>query len=152
MKKLKEEREQGLNNFTDEQIFVKVLGEDTHGYLRAYGGGKSITDHSGVKPSRINLAHEMIEVKKNVEQAVQEARKDSEDARKEAENARKDAELARKEAEATRDEVDQKIAANNKLWEKRLKKILQGCRINASKSDDSESTSSSSSSKQVNFL
>ncbi|XP_021715864.1 uncharacterized protein LOC110683767 isoform X2 [Chenopodium quinoa] len=149
MKKLKEEREQGLNNFTDEQIFVKVLGEDTHGYLRAYGGGKSITDYFGVKPSRINLAHEMIEVKKNAEQAVQEARKDSEDARKEAENARKDAELARKEAEATRDEVNQKIAANNKLWEKRLKKILQGCGINASKSDDSESTSSSSSIKQV---
>lgn len=144
MKKLTEERKQGLNNHTDEQIFEKVLGKDTHGYLRAYGRGKSTTDHFGVKPSRINLAHEVIEVKKTVEQAVLEARKEAEDAKKKAKKAREDAEHAKKEAHATRDEVDQKIAANNKLWEKRLTNILQGFGLNAFENNDSESTGSSS--------
>ncbi|KAL2922349.1 ABC transporter gloK [Bienertia sinuspersici] len=31
------QRDQGLNDKTDEQIFPDVLGKDTHGYLRAYG-------------------------------------------------------------------------------------------------------------------
>ncbi|KAL2894880.1 Glutamate racemase [Bienertia sinuspersici] len=62
MKKLKEQREQGLNEKADEKIFQDVLGKDT----RAYGQGKSITKH------------------------FQNARKEAEDARKEAEEARKD--------------------------------------------------------------
>ncbi|KAL2938503.1 Thymic stromal lymphopoietin, partial [Bienertia sinuspersici] len=39
IKKLKEQRYQGLNDKTDEQIFQDVLGKDTHGYLRVYGPG-----------------------------------------------------------------------------------------------------------------
>lgn len=80
MKKLKEQKEQGLNEKTDEQIFQDVLGKDTHGYLWAYGPGKSITKHFQVKPSRIDLAQEVVEVKKTPKQAVQEARKDAENA------------------------------------------------------------------------
>ncbi|KAL2893629.1 DNA ligase [Bienertia sinuspersici] len=51
IKKLKEQRDQGLNDKTDELNFQDVLGKDTHGYLRAYGPGKSITQHFKVKPS-----------------------------------------------------------------------------------------------------
>ncbi|KAL2930567.1 Lichenan-specific phosphotransferase enzyme IIA component, partial [Bienertia sinuspersici] len=90
MKKGIEQREQGLNEKTDEQIFQDVLRKDTH------------------------------EVIDNAKQAIQEARNDAENARKEAEDARKEAEdnrkyveLAKNEAERTRSEVDQKIAANN---------------------------------------
>ncbi|WCJ21123.1 hypothetical protein M5689_003302 [Euphorbia peplus] len=123
MKKLKEQREQGINQKTDEQIFQDVLGKDTHGYLRAYGPGRSITKHFEVKPSQIDLAQEVDEVKKNVEEPVLEARKDVEDARKEAEDAKKEAEEARKdteyaknEAKEIRNEVDRKLDANNQVW------------------------------------
>ena len=118
MKKLKEQREEGLIEKTDEQIFQDVLGKDTHGYLRAYGPGKSITKHFQVKPSQLDLAQEVVEVKKTAEQAVLEAKK-------EAQEARKDAECARKEAESVRNEVDAKITANNEVWEKRLKKMME---------------------------
>ncbi|KMS85024.1 hypothetical protein BVRB_033710, partial [Beta vulgaris subsp. vulgaris] len=150
IKKLKEQREQGLNEKTDEQIFRDVLGKDTHGYLRAYGPGKSITKHFQVKPSRIDLHQEVVEAKKTAEQAVQEAkndaenaRKEAEDARKEAEEARKDAECAKNEAEKTRNEVDRKIAANNKVWENKFKRILQSFGLDTFEDNDSSSDGSS---------
>lgn len=153
MKKLREQREQGLNEKTDEQIFQEVLGKDTHGYLRAYGPGKSITQHFNLKPSRINLHDEVVEVKKNAAQAVQEARtdadnarkeaedarKEAEDAKKEAEEARKDAEFAKNEAEATRKEVDLKISINNKIWENKINRILQSFGLNLPNDDGSSS-------------
>ena len=64
MEKLKNEREQGLDNKIDEQIFQEVLGKDKHGYLRAYGMGKGITDYFGVKPSCVDLAQDVMELKK----------------------------------------------------------------------------------------
>ncbi|KAL2924698.1 Iron-regulated protein FrpC [Bienertia sinuspersici] len=81
-----------FNDKTDEQIFEDVLGKDTHGYLRAYGPGKSITQHFKVKPSRLDLSQELIEVKKKADQLIEEARKDAENARMEAEKAKKEAE------------------------------------------------------------
>ncbi|KAL2900284.1 Adenylosuccinate synthetase [Bienertia sinuspersici] len=90
IKKLKEQRDQ------------YVLGKDTHGYLRAYGPGKSITQHFKVKPSRLDLSQELIEVKKKADQLIEEARKD-------AENARMEAEKAKKEAEAIRNDVIEKL-------------------------------------------
>ncbi|KAJ8447026.1 hypothetical protein Cgig2_033595 [Carnegiea gigantea] len=132
MEKLKNEREQGLNNKTDEQIFQEVLGKDKHGYLRAYERGKSITDYFGVKPSRLDLAQDVMELKKRADVSVMEAKKDVEEARKEAEQAKleaeqakKEAKEARKEAETTRQEVDAKIEANNKRWEKKMKNMLE---------------------------
>ncbi|KAL6570350.1 hypothetical protein OROMI_014864 [Orobanche minor] len=113
LKKLKEQREQGLNEKTDEQIFQDVLGKDTHGYPRAYGPGRSITKHFKVKPSRLDLAQEVVEVKRTAEQEVLEARKEVEDARKEAKEARKEAEYAKNEAKETRNEVYRKIDGNN---------------------------------------
>ncbi|KAL2937626.1 DNA primase DnaG [Bienertia sinuspersici] len=89
IKKLKEQRDQGLNDKTDEQIFQDVLGKDTHGYLRAYGPGKSITQYFIVKPLRLDLSQELIEVKKKADQLIEEARKDAENARMEAEKAKK---------------------------------------------------------------
>ncbi|KAJ8434780.1 hypothetical protein Cgig2_003108 [Carnegiea gigantea] len=132
MEKLKNEREQGLNDKTDEQIFQEVLGKDTHGYLHAYGRGKSITDYFGVKPSRLDLAQDVMELKKRADESVVEAKKDVEEARKEAEHAKleaeqvkKEAKEARKVAEATRQEVDAKIEVNNKMWEKKMKNMLE---------------------------
>ncbi|KAL2904963.1 4-hydroxy-3-methylbut-2-enyl diphosphate reductase [Bienertia sinuspersici] len=58
IKKLKEQRDLGLNDKRDEQIFQDVLGKDAHGYLRAYALGKSITEHFKVKPSRLDLSQE----------------------------------------------------------------------------------------------
>lgn len=121
--KLKEQREQGLHKKIDEQIFQEVLGKDTHGYLRANGPGRSITKHFQVKPSRLDLAQEVNEVKKTAEEAVLDAKK---------------------EAEVIRNEVDQKISENNKLWEKRLMKILQACGKDLSDTNDAESDESSS--------
>ncbi|KAL2900538.1 putative DNA-3-methyladenine glycosylase YfjP, partial [Bienertia sinuspersici] len=119
MKKLNEQREQGLNEKTDEQIFQDVLGKDTHGYLRDYGPRKSIIKH------------------------FQNTRKEAEDARKEAEEARKDAKLAKNEVERTRSEVDLKISANNKVWEKKLKRMLQAFRVGNFENNDSFSDGSS---------
>ncbi|KAL2893498.1 Dystrophin [Bienertia sinuspersici] len=62
IKKLKEQRDQGLNDKTDEQIFQDVLGKDIHGYLRAYGP-------------------ELTEVKKKADQLIEETRKDAENAK-----------------------------------------------------------------------
>ncbi|XP_021728413.1 uncharacterized protein LOC110695494 isoform X1 [Chenopodium quinoa] len=83
--KLKEQREQGLNEKTDEQIIQDVRGKDTHGYLKAYGPGRSIMQHFKVKPSRIDLTQEVNEVKKKADQAIEDARKEAENARTEAE-------------------------------------------------------------------
>ena len=62
-----------------------------------------------------------MEAKKDVE----EARKEAEQAKLEVEQAKKQAEEARKEAETTRQEVDAKIEANNKMWEKKMKNMLE---------------------------
>ncbi|KAJ8425648.1 hypothetical protein Cgig2_011315 [Carnegiea gigantea] len=125
-KKLKSNREQGLNDKTDEQIFQEGLGKDKHGYLHAWGRGKSITDYFRVKPSCLNLAQDLMELKKRADESIIEAKKDVEEARKEAEQAKLEAEKDKKEAEeatneveTTRQEVDAKIEANNKMWEKR---------------------------------
>lgn len=104
--KLKNEREQGLNDETDEQIFQEVLGKDRHGYLCPYGRGESITDYFGVKPSRLDLAQHVMELKKRADASVVEAKKDVEEARKEAEQAKFEAEQAKKEAEEARKETE----------------------------------------------
>uniref|UniRef100_A0A803MYT8 Transposase, Ptta/En/Spm, plant n=2 Tax=Chenopodium quinoa TaxID=63459 RepID=A0A803MYT8_CHEQI len=122
--KLKEQREQGLNEKTDEQIIQDVLGKDTHGYLKAYGPGRSITQHFKVKPSRIDLTQEVNEVKKKADQAIEDARKEAENARTEAKQAKLEAEQAKKEAEAVKNDVDRKIADNNAVWEKKFSQLL----------------------------
>ncbi|KAJ8444855.1 hypothetical protein Cgig2_029786 [Carnegiea gigantea] len=131
MEKLKNEREQGLDDKTNEQIFQEVFGKDRRRYLRAYGRDKSITDYFGVKPSRLDLAQHVMELKKRANESIMEAKKDLEEARKEkeqakfeAEQAKKETEEARKEAETTRQEVDAKIEANNKMWGKKIKNML----------------------------
>uniref|UniRef100_A0A803N2F6 Transposase n=1 Tax=Chenopodium quinoa TaxID=63459 RepID=A0A803N2F6_CHEQI len=106
--KLKEQREQGLNEKTDEQIIQDVLGKDTHGYLKAYGPGRSITQHFKVKTSRIDLTQE----------------------------AKLEVEQAKKEAEAVKNDVDRKIADNNAVWEKKFSQLLDFLRA-GSDSDDS---------------
>lgn len=107
MEKLKNEREQGLNNKTDEQIFQEFLSKDKHGYLRAYGRGKSITDCFGVKPSRLDLAQYVMELKnKRADESVVEAKKDVEEARKEAEQAKFEAEQSKKVVEEARKEAE----------------------------------------------
>ena len=82
IEKLKNQRQERLNDKTKEQIFQDVLGKDTHGYLHACRQGKSITDYFGVKPSYINLAKEVMEIKKTIDETVQQVRKDAEGARK----------------------------------------------------------------------
>ncbi|KAL2895080.1 Ribonucleoside-diphosphate reductase subunit alpha [Bienertia sinuspersici] len=137
IKKLKEQRDQGLNDKTDEQIFQDVLGKDTHGYLRAYGPGKSITQHFKVKPSRLDLSQELIEVKKKADQLIEEARKD-------AENARMEAEKAKKEAEAIRNDVDKKIEQNNAIWEKKFHQLMNFIKGGTYSNDDVSGNESSS--------
>ncbi|KAL2924368.1 ATP synthase subunit b [Bienertia sinuspersici] len=137
IKKLKEQRDQGLNDKTDEQIFQDVLGKDTHGYLRAYGPGKSITQHFKVKPSRLDLSQELIEVKKKADQLIEEARKD-------AENARTEAEKAKKEAEAVRNDVDRKIEQNNAIWEKKFHQLMNFIKGGTYSNDDDLGNESSS--------
>ncbi|KAK9668289.1 hypothetical protein RND81_13G048300 [Saponaria officinalis] len=98
VKRLKKEREEGLNQKTDEQILAEVLGKDSRGYLRCYGRGKSITQYFGVKPSRLDLANEVMLVKRATTDTLEEAKKELEAANKNVEEARKVAEAARKEA------------------------------------------------------
>ena len=62
-----------------------------------------------------------MEAKKDVE----EARKEPEQAKLEAEQAKKEAEEARNEVKITRQEVDAKIEANKKMWEKKMKNMLE---------------------------
>ncbi|KAL2931012.1 33 kDa chaperonin, partial [Bienertia sinuspersici] len=103
IKKLKEQRDQGLNDKTDEQIFQDVLGKDTHGYLRAPGPGKSITQHFKVKTSRLGLSQELIDVKKKLDQLIEEDKK---------------------EAEVVRNDVDRKIEQNNAILEKNSHQLM----------------------------
>ncbi|KAL2922550.1 polyprotein, partial [Bienertia sinuspersici] len=98
-----------------------VLGKDTHGYLRAYGPGKSITQHFKVKPSRLDLSQELIEVKKKAHQLIQEAKK---------------------EAEAIRNDVDRKIEQNNAIWEKKFHQLMNFIK-GGTYDDDSGNESSS---------
>ncbi|KAJ8448499.1 hypothetical protein Cgig2_012143 [Carnegiea gigantea] len=115
-----------------ENLANSMHAKDTHGYLHAYGRGKSITDYFGVRPSCLDLAQDVMELKKRANESVMKAKKDVEEARKEAEHAKleaeqakKETEDARKEAETTRQEVDAKIEANNKMWEKKMKNMLE---------------------------
>ncbi|XP_074290265.1 uncharacterized protein LOC141616997 [Silene latifolia] len=64
-------------------------------------------------------------VKRTTTYILEEAKKEVEAANKNADEARKDAEAAKKEAEATRNEVDEKIAANNKIWEEKFAQLLK---------------------------
>ncbi|XP_021715028.1 uncharacterized protein LOC110682997 [Chenopodium quinoa] len=134
--KLKEQREQGLNEKTDEQIIQDVLGKDTHGYLKAHGPGRSITQHFKVKPSRIDLTQEVNEVIKKADQAIEDERKEAETARTEAEQAKIEAEQAKKEAETVKNDVDRKIADNNAVWEKKFSQLLDF--LGAGSSSDSD--------------
>ena len=88
------------------KIFQEVPGKDTHGYLRAYGRGKSITNYFGVKPSHLDFAQDVMELKKRANESVMEAKKDVEEARKEAEHAKLEAKQAKKEAEEARKETE----------------------------------------------
>ncbi|KAJ8435527.1 hypothetical protein Cgig2_014446 [Carnegiea gigantea] len=103
-----------------ENLANNMHAKDKHGYLRAYGRGKSITDYFGVKPSCLDLAQDVMELKKRADASIMEAKKDLE-----AEQAKKEAEEARKEAETTRQEVDAKIEANNKMLEKKMKNMFE---------------------------
>uniref|UniRef100_A0A803N2J9 Uncharacterized protein n=1 Tax=Chenopodium quinoa TaxID=63459 RepID=A0A803N2J9_CHEQI len=134
--KLKELREQGLNEKIDEQIIQDVLDKDTHGYLKAYGPGRSITQHFKVKPSRIDLTQEVNEVKKKADQAIEDARKEAENAITEGEQAKLETEQAKKEVEAVKNDVDRKIADNNEVWEKKFSQILDF--LGAGSSSDSD--------------
>ncbi|KAL2900391.1 Laminin subunit gamma-1 [Bienertia sinuspersici] len=137
IKKLKEQKDQGLNDNTYEQIFQDVLGKDTHGYLRAYGLGKSITQHFKVKRSLLDLSPELIEVKKKADQLIEEATKD-------VENARTEAEKAKKEAEAVRNDVDRKIEKNNAIWEKKFHQLMNFIKGGTYSNDDDSRNESSS--------
>uniref|UniRef100_A0A803N3I4 Transposase, Ptta/En/Spm, plant n=1 Tax=Chenopodium quinoa TaxID=63459 RepID=A0A803N3I4_CHEQI len=141
--KLKEQRDQGLNEKTDEQIIQDVLGKDKHRYLKAYGPSRSITQHFKVKSSRLDLSEEVKEVKKKANQAVEEARKDAENARTEAEQAKIEAEQAKKEAEAVRNDVDKKIAENNAVWEEKISQLLDFLEAGGSLNNDSGSDGAS---------
>ncbi|XP_074301538.1 uncharacterized protein LOC141632936 isoform X4 [Silene latifolia] len=133
VKRLKKERDEGLNQKTDDEIIAEVLGKDSHGYLRCYGRGRSITQYFGVKPSRLDLANEVMLVKRTTTDTLEEAKKELEAANKNAEEARKNAEAAKKEAEATRNEVDEKIAANNKIWEEKFAQLSKAHGIGSSR-------------------
>ncbi|KAL2904846.1 Chorismate synthase, partial [Bienertia sinuspersici] len=115
IKKLKEQRDQGLNDKTDEQIFQDVLGKDTHGYLRAYGPGKSIAQHFKI-----------------------------EEARKDAENARTEAEKAKKEVKAVRNDVDRKNEQKNAIWEKKFHQLMNFIKGGTYSNDDDSGNESSS--------
>ncbi|KAL2937781.1 hypothetical protein RDABS01_021230, partial [Bienertia sinuspersici] len=67
-----EQRDQGLNDKTNEQIFQDVFGKDAHGNLRAYG---------------------------TVGQLIEEARKDAENSRMEVEQAKNEAEAVRNDVD-----------------------------------------------------
>ncbi|KAH9614153.1 hypothetical protein KSS87_021985 [Heliosperma pusillum] len=115
--KRKKEREEGLNKKTDDQILMEVLGPDTHGYLRCYGRGKSITQHFGVKPSRMELVKEVVEVRRTTEDVIEQAKNEVLKSRQEVADIRKEAAATKKEVEA---KVDEKIAANNEMWQKKI--------------------------------
>uniref|UniRef100_A0A803N217 Uncharacterized protein n=1 Tax=Chenopodium quinoa TaxID=63459 RepID=A0A803N217_CHEQI len=134
--KLKEQRDQGLNEKTDEKIIQDVLGKDTHGYLKAYGPGGSITQHLKVKPSRLDLSEEVNEVKKQANQVVEVAKKDAKNARAEAEQAKTEAVQAKKEVEAVRNNVDKKIAENNAVLEKKFSQLLDFLGVGDSYNND----------------
>ncbi|XP_021739803.1 uncharacterized protein LOC110706214 isoform X4 [Chenopodium quinoa] len=96
-----QEREDGHNNMSDEQIFKEILGEEKHGYLRAYGRNKSITDHFKEKPSRINLANQVIKIEKKADERVEEVKK------------------------AMEEKIEEKLAERDQMWEERFKKLCE---------------------------
>lgn len=109
-----QDRENGVNKMTDEDIFKSALGEEKHGYLRGYGRNKSITDYFGIKPGRMNLVNQVVEIEKKADEKVQEVKKLMEE--------KMDEKLAehKKEREKMLDERD-------KMWEE---KFASFCRSN----------------------
>ncbi|KAL2929717.1 Cellulose synthase-like protein D2 [Bienertia sinuspersici] len=83
--------------------FFRMCLAKMHMDLRAYGTGKSISQHFKVKPSRLDLSQEL---------------------RKDAENSRTEVEQAKNEAEAVRNDVDRKIEQNNAIWEKTFHQLM----------------------------
>ncbi|KAJ8429632.1 hypothetical protein Cgig2_006873 [Carnegiea gigantea] len=94
----------------DEEIFKKVLGEEKHGYLRAYGRNKSIIDHFGVKPTQLNLIYKVVEIEKKADEQVQETTRKMEEKMEEK--------LAERDMER-----DKLLAERDKWWEERFKKL-----------------------------
>ncbi|KAJ8448307.1 hypothetical protein Cgig2_025231 [Carnegiea gigantea] len=121
MEKLKNEREQGLNDKTDEQIFQEIPGKDKHGYLHAYGSDKSITDYFGVKPSHLDLAQHVMELNKRADESVVESKKDVEEARKEAEQAK----LKRNKPRKKQKKLGKKPRQQDKRWTPKLKQTIR---------------------------
>ncbi|KAL2929970.1 hypothetical protein RDABS01_035380, partial [Bienertia sinuspersici] len=78
--------------------------------------GKSITQHFKVKPSRLDLSQDLIEVKKKADQLIEEARKD-------AENARMEAEKPKKKQKQLGMMWIQKCT-NNAIWEKKFHQLM----------------------------
>ncbi|XP_074302297.1 uncharacterized protein LOC141633790 [Silene latifolia] len=70
--KKKKEREEGIHKKTDDEILMEVLGPEKHGYLRFYGRGKNITQYFAVKPSRIDLVKEVVEVRRTTEDVMEQ--------------------------------------------------------------------------------
>ncbi|KMT02055.1 hypothetical protein BVRB_9g207850 isoform A [Beta vulgaris subsp. vulgaris] len=115
MKKLKEQREQGLNEKMGEQIFLDVLGKDTHGIYELMDKENALQSIFKSSLPELIYIKRWLKLKRQLNKQfkkkndAENARKEAEDARKEAEEARKDAECAKNEDEKTRNEVDRKL-------------------------------------------
>ncbi|KAJ8436674.1 hypothetical protein Cgig2_006384 [Carnegiea gigantea] len=110
------QRNEGLNQMDDEEIFKKVLGEEKHGYFRAYGHNKSITDHFGVKPARLNLIHKVVEIEKMADKQVQKTIRKMEEKMEEK--------LVERDIER-----DKLLVERDKMWEERFKKLCDSLGI-----------------------
>ncbi|KAH0725283.1 hypothetical protein KY284_001148 [Solanum tuberosum] len=73
----KKQQEKGEISLNDDDIFVKVLGTEKNGYLRAYGPGKSISEYFGGRPTKAHLIKQLESTRKESNERVEEVKKGS---------------------------------------------------------------------------
>ncbi|GLT41640.1 hypothetical protein SLA2020_156870 [Shorea laevis] len=76
-KQLKKQKGEGQLSINDDEMFEKVLGPEKHGYLRAYGLRKNITENFGSRPTKGVLLKRVEATRKEATEQIEEARKEA---------------------------------------------------------------------------
>ena len=82
-KRLRKERRKGKNSMTNDHILIEAIGGDKHGYLCGHGLGKTVTNYHRVKPSPLDLARQLVDLKKKAHETAEKPQKEMELAREE---------------------------------------------------------------------
>ncbi|XP_016465058.1 uncharacterized protein LOC107787951 [Nicotiana tabacum] len=112
------EQQKGEISLNDDDIFEKVLGAEKHGYLRAYGPEKNISEYFGGRPTKIQLIKQIELTRKEANERVEEIKRE---AKKQVEEVKREAD---EKVEEIKKDTDNKLVEMEKRWEKKFQIML----------------------------